>query len=66
MVGNVAFYTQTLGVLARRSQERARGLEPGLHPYTDRLVHDMGPALADDRPDFLGEPAALIAFLESL
>lgn len=23
-----------------------------LHPYTDGLVHDMGPELADDRPDF--------------
>jgi CxxC motif-containing protein (DUF1111 family) len=23
-----------------------------IHPYTDLLVHDMGPALADRRPDF--------------
>jgi CxxC motif-containing protein (DUF1111 family) len=23
-----------------------------IHPYTDLLVHDMGPALADGRPDF--------------
>lgn len=23
-----------------------------IHPYTDLLVHDMGPALADQRPDF--------------
>jgi CxxC motif-containing protein (DUF1111 family) len=23
-----------------------------IHPYTDLLLHDMGPALADDRPDF--------------
>jgi CxxC motif-containing protein (DUF1111 family) len=23
-----------------------------IHPYTDLLVHDMGPGLADDRPDF--------------
>lgn len=23
-----------------------------LHPYTDLLLHDMGPDLADDRPDF--------------
>jgi CxxC motif-containing protein (DUF1111 family) len=23
-----------------------------IHPYTDLLVHDMGPALADNRPDF--------------
>jgi CxxC motif-containing protein (DUF1111 family) len=24
-----------------------------IHPYTDLLVHDMGPGLADNRPDFL-------------
>jgi CxxC motif-containing protein (DUF1111 family) len=24
-----------------------------IHPYTDLLLHDMGPALADGRPDFL-------------
>ena len=24
-----------------------------IHPYTDMLVHDMGPGLADNRPDFL-------------
>jgi CxxC motif-containing protein (DUF1111 family) len=23
-----------------------------IHAYTDLLVHDMGPGLADDRPDF--------------
>jgi CxxC motif-containing protein (DUF1111 family) len=23
-----------------------------IHPYTDLLLHDMGPALADNRPDF--------------
>ena len=23
-----------------------------IHPYTDMLVHDMGPGLADNRPDF--------------
>ena len=23
-----------------------------IHPYTDLLLHDMGPELADDRPDF--------------
>ncbi len=23
-----------------------------IHPYTDLLVHDMGPGLADGRPDF--------------
>lgn len=24
-----------------------------IHPYTDMLVHNMGPALADNRPDYL-------------
>jgi CxxC motif-containing protein (DUF1111 family) len=24
-----------------------------IHPYTDLLLHDMGPGLADDRPDYL-------------
>jgi len=24
-----------------------------IHPYTDMLLHDMGPGLADNRPDFL-------------
>ena len=24
-----------------------------IHPYTDLLLHNMGPGLADDRPDFL-------------
>jgi CxxC motif-containing protein (DUF1111 family) len=28
----------------------ARGVT--IHPYTDLLLHDMGPALADGRPDF--------------
>ncbi|HEX6534050.1 MAG TPA: di-heme oxidoredictase family protein [Gemmatimonadaceae bacterium] len=82
-VAATAFYTQTLGVPARRDldapqvQEGERvfyeagcadchtptlvtGELPGLpeasnqeiHPYTDLLVHDMGPALADGRPDF--------------
>ena len=23
-----------------------------IHPYTDLLLHDMGPGLADERPDF--------------
>ena len=82
-VGNVAFYTQTLGVPARRNLDDAQvvqgeelfhaagcggchvatlrtGALPGvpavsnqvIHPYTDLLLHDMGPGLADDRPDF--------------
>ncbi len=24
-----------------------------IHPYTDLLLHDLGPGLADGRPDFL-------------
>jgi CxxC motif-containing protein (DUF1111 family) len=83
-VANVAFYTQTLGVPARRnlndpSTQRGEfvfrsigcdgchlptvmtGVLPGvpavsnqkIHPYTDLLLHNMGAALADNRPDFL-------------
>jgi CxxC motif-containing protein (DUF1111 family) len=82
-VADVAFYTQTLAVPARRNLDdptalrgetvfyAARcndchtptlrtGVFPGIpevsnqviHPYTDLLVHDMGPGLADGRPDF--------------
>jgi CxxC motif-containing protein (DUF1111 family) len=82
-VENVAFYTQTLAVPARRNLDDPTALRgetifyaagcndchtptlrtgvlPGLpevsnqviHPYTDLLVHDMGPGLADGRPDF--------------
>ena len=79
----MTFYTQTLGVPARRDVEdytvrygqalfavagcascHVPTLKTGyldgvpevsnqtIHPYTDLLVHDMGPALADHRPDF--------------
>ena len=82
-VADVAFYTQTLGVPARRNLDdptTSRGetvfyaagcngchtptLRTGsfqglpevsnqvIHPYTDLLIHDMGPGLADGRPDF--------------
>ena len=82
-VANVAFYTQTLAVPARRNLDDPTALRgetvfytagcdgchtPTLrtgelagipevsnqviHPYTDLLVHDMGPGLADGRPDF--------------
>ena len=82
-VADVAFYTQTLAVPARRHLDDPTtnrgetvfyaagcngchtptlrtGVLPGLpevsnqviHPYTDLLVHDMGPGLADGRPDF--------------
>jgi CxxC motif-containing protein (DUF1111 family) len=83
IVADVALYTRTLGVPARRSLDdptALRGeqvfyavgctgchtptLQTGalrgvpevthqrIHPYTDLLVHDMGPGLADGRPDF--------------
>jgi len=82
-VDDVAFYTQTLGVPARRNIDDAQVVEGEelfhgagcggchvatlktgtltgvqaashqvIHPYTDLLVHDMGPGLADNRPDF--------------
>lgn len=82
-IADVAFYTQTLGVPARRNLDDPQtrrgeqvfrgigcdgchlptvftGVLPGvpavsnqrIHPYTDLLVHDMGDALADNRPDF--------------
>jgi CxxC motif-containing protein (DUF1111 family) len=82
-VSDVAFYTQTLGVPARRNLDDAKTSEGEqlfhavgcadchtatlrtgtlrgvpevsnqmIHPYTDLLLHDMGPGLADDRPDF--------------
>jgi CxxC motif-containing protein (DUF1111 family) len=84
VVADVAFYTRTLGVPARRNLNSPltrqgevlfhdagcanchvatlhTGFLPGvpevsnqvIHPYTDLLVHDMGPALADNRPDFM-------------
>jgi len=80
---DVAFYTRTLGVPARRNLDEAKAtagerlfyaagcagchtptLHTGvlrgvpevsgqvIHPYTDLLLHDMGPGLADERPDF--------------
>jgi CxxC motif-containing protein (DUF1111 family) len=82
-VQDVAFYTRTLGVPARRNLDdpqtrkgeglfyaagcddcHAPTLRTGalpevpevsnqvIHPYTDLLLHDMGPVLADQRPDF--------------
>lgn len=83
IVAAVAFYTQSLGVPARRSLDDRQvilgevlfrrvgcagchlpslrtGNMPGIpevsnqqiQPFTDLLIHDMGPALADGRPDF--------------
>jgi CxxC motif-containing protein (DUF1111 family) len=82
-IADVALYTQTLAVPARRDLDdpvtqrgelvfyevscagcHAPTLQTGalrgvsevshqvIHPYTDLLVHDMGPGLADGRPDF--------------
>lgn len=82
-VADVALYTQTLGVPARRNLDDPTALRgeqifytvgcsgchtptlrtgalPGvpevtrqeIHPYTDLLLHDMGPDLVDNRPDF--------------
>jgi CxxC motif-containing protein (DUF1111 family) len=84
VLADVTFYSQTLGVPARRNINDAAvrlgqalfsvigcagchaprlstGTLPGvpsasnqlIRPYTDLLLHDMGPGLADDRPDFL-------------
>ena len=39
-------YTGTCVQLPALSNQR-------IHPYTDLLVHDMGPGLADNRPDYL-------------
>ncbi len=81
ILDNVAFYTASLAVPARRApQEHQEGealfetfgcaachipsLQTGdypelpelsnqlIHPFTDLLLHDLGPALADGRPDF--------------
>ena len=83
IVAAVAFYTQSLGVPARRDLADKQvilgealfrrvgcaschlpslrtGSMPGIpevsgqqiQPFTDLLLHDMGPALADGRPDF--------------
>ncbi len=82
-VQRLTFYTQTLGVPARRDVDdpvvmqgeklfdqigcnacHKANIKTGehptvpelsnqvIHPYTDLLVHDMGDALADKRPDF--------------
>lgn len=83
IVAAVGFYTQTLGVPARRNLDDRQVIQgealfrragcAGCHipslrtgnlakvpevsyqqiqPFTDLLLHDMGPALADGRPDF--------------
>ena len=83
IVAAVGFYTQSLGVPARRSLDDRQviagealfrrvgcaschlpsvrtGTMPGIpevsnqqiQPFTDLLIHDMGTALADGRPDF--------------
>lgn len=48
--GCAACHVQTL----RTSDHDIRALrDQTIHPYTDLLLHDMGPGLADERPDFL-------------
>lgn len=52
---------QQAGCTACHRPEMQTGIHPTfpalsnqtIYPYTDLLLHDMGPGLADDRPDFL-------------
>lgn len=44
-------YTTAQGPFARMSSPALNGQT--IWPYTDLLLHDMGPGLADGRPDFL-------------
>ena len=44
-------HTPTLITVARPGLPAATAGQV-IHPYTDLLLHDMGPALADGRPDF--------------
>jgi CxxC motif-containing protein (DUF1111 family) len=56
--GETVFYS--VGCNGCHTPTLRTGVLPGLpevsnqviHPYTDLLVHDMGPGLADGRPDF--------------
>ena len=43
-------YTTGAAPFARLSSAKVQGLK--IWPYTDLLLHDMGPELADGRPDF--------------
>lgn len=52
---------QTVGCASCHQPTLHTGTVPGdpelsqqtIHPYTDLLLHDMGPGLADNRPDYL-------------
>ncbi|NJK41166.1 MAG: c-type cytochrome [Acaryochloridaceae cyanobacterium SU_2_1] len=46
----IACHTATLQTGAHPLQALAK---QRIHPYSDLLLHDMGPGLADNRPDFL-------------
>jgi CxxC motif-containing protein (DUF1111 family) len=45
-----ACHTPTLRTSAQAVEPELANLT--IHPYTDLLLHDMGPGLADNRPDF--------------
>lgn len=49
--GCAACHVPTLRTGPHPALEQLEGQE--IHPYTDLLLHDMGPDLADGRPDFL-------------
>lgn len=52
-IGCAACHTPTLRTGAPGKLHIAALGDQTIHPYTDLLLHDMGEALADDRPDFL-------------
>jgi CxxC motif-containing protein (DUF1111 family) len=49
-IGCTDCHTETLRTAELRGVPSASNQV--IHPYTDLLLHDMGPGLADDRPDF--------------
>jgi CxxC motif-containing protein (DUF1111 family) len=50
-IGCVACHVATLHTGS--APETPEAANQTIHPYTDLLLHDMGPDLADDRPDYL-------------
>jgi CxxC motif-containing protein (DUF1111 family) len=57
--GKALFFQVSCSVCHRPqiSTENVHGMPllsfQAIHPYTDLLLHDMGPDLADERPDYL-------------
>ena len=51
-IGCASCHTPTL---TTRADAEAPLAAQRIHPYTDLLLHDMGDALADERPDFLAD-----------